>query len=323
MYSNGKLMETILYDTIYEKLQEPVKIYLNRETKELLENDCTSFSITNRNHFYNLLIINYIDLYLKHLEETGKKVLTIMDEDIIGGNKEMFPLISRKIAYKTQTIEDYKERGDYISLRISSYNVAAISEMIASTTNDIKVSVFFRNLFLDYLSLPAYKREQILFKEQYEKITEALKHNLKISYRNRDRKKSHIFSIHSIELSKLEFHNYLVGSFDNRPGAASIKLTSIETVHVINEKATFPDNFDECYAAMKENGIQFGISELKYYKLYLTAEEYLRYTQRYLDRPKIHDQGHDDKGNWYIFNCSKFQLEGYFNPFGNGINIKD
>ena len=165
-------METNLYDTIYEKLQEPVKIYLNRETKELLENDCTSFSITNRNHFYNLLIINYIDLYLKHLEETGKKVLTIMDEDIIGGNKEMFPLISRKIAYKTQTIEDYKERGDYISLRISSYNVAAISEMIASTTNDIKVSVFFRNLFLDYLSLPAYKREQILFKEQYEKITE-------------------------------------------------------------------------------------------------------------------------------------------------------
>ena len=93
--------------------------------------------------------------------------------------------------------------------------------------------------------------------------------------------------------------------------------------NVINEKSAFSDNFDECYAAMKENGIQFGISELKYYKLYLTAEEYLRYTQRYLDRPKIHDQGHDDKGNWYIFNCSKFQLEGYFNPFGNGINIKD
>ena len=44
-------METDLYDTIYEKLQEPVKIYLNRETKELLENDCTSFSITNRKPF--------------------------------------------------------------------------------------------------------------------------------------------------------------------------------------------------------------------------------------------------------------------------------
>ena len=133
---------------------------------------------------------------------------------------------------------------------------------------------------------------------------------------------SSIFSIHSIELSKLEFHNYLVGSFDNRPGAASIKLTSIETVHVINEKATFSDNFDECYAAMKENGIQFGISELKYYKLYLTAEEYLRYTQRYLDRPKIQNQGHDEKGTWYIFNCSKFQLDGYFNPFGDEIDIK-
>lgn len=322
LYSKGISMQTNIYDTIYEKLQEPVKIYLNKETKLLLENDYTNFNIVNKNHFYNLLITNYIELYLKHLEETGKKVLSIMDEDIIGGNKEMFPVISRKIAYKTQTIEDYKERGDFISLRISSNNVSTISEMIASTTNDIKVSVFFRNLFLDYLSLPAYKREQIIFKEQYDKITNALSNNFKISYRNKDRKKSHVFSIHSIELSKLEFHNYLVGSFDNKPGAASIKLTSIETVRIINEKTAFPDNFDECYAAMKDNGVQFGISELKYWKVYITDEGYTRYTQRYLDRPKIHSQGKDEKGTWYIFNCSKFQLDGYFNPFGNKIILE-
>ena len=246
-----------------------------------------------------------------------------MNEDIIGGNKEQFLIISRKIAYRTQNNIDYKEKGDYISLRINSHSTSLIAEMIASASSDIKISVFFRNLFLDYLSLPAYKREQIIFKEQYEKITHALKNKLKISYRNKDKKKSHIFSIRSIELSKLEFHNYIVGSFENRPGAASIKLTSIETIRVLNERTTFPETFEECYAAMKDNGFQFGISELKNHKIYLSNEEYLRYTQRYLDRPKIQDQGHDDKGNWYIFNCSKFQLEGYFNPFGNGINIKD
>lgn len=316
-------MQTNLYDTIYEKLQEPVKIYLNKETKLLLENDCSNFTIQNKNQFYNLLISNYIELYIKHLEETDRKILDIMNEDIIGGNKEQFLIISRKIAYRTQNNIDYKEKGDYISLRINSHSTSLIAEMIASASSDIKISVFFRNLFLDYLSLPAYKREQIIFKEQYEKITHALKNKLKISYRNKDKKKSHIFSIRSIELSKLEFHNYIVGSFENRPGAASIKLTSIETIRVLNERTAFSENFDECYAAMKDNGFQFGISELKNHKIYLSNEEYLRYTQRYLDRPKIQDQGHDDKGNWYIFNCSKFQLEGYFNPFGDGIKIEE
>lgn len=89
-------MQTNLYDTIYEKLQEPVKIYLNKETKLLLENDCNNFSIQNKNQFYNLLISNYIELYIKHLEETGRKILNIMNEDIIGGNKEQFLIISRK-----------------------------------------------------------------------------------------------------------------------------------------------------------------------------------------------------------------------------------
>ena len=76
-------MQTNLYDTIYEKLQEPVKIYLNKETKLLLENDCSNFAIQNKNQFYNLLISNYIELYIKQLEETGRKILDIMNEDII------------------------------------------------------------------------------------------------------------------------------------------------------------------------------------------------------------------------------------------------
>ena len=181
-------MQTNLYDTIYEKLQEPVKIYLNKETKLLLENDCSNFAIQNKNQFYNLLISNYIELYIKQLEETGRKILDIMNEDIIGGNKEQFLIISRKIAYRAQNNIDYKEKGDYISLRINSRSTSLIAEMIVSASSDIKISVFFRNLFLDYLSLPAYKREQIIFKEQYEKITHALKNKLKISYRNKDKR---------------------------------------------------------------------------------------------------------------------------------------
>lgn len=312
-----------IYDYIYEKLQEPVKVYLNKETKELLEHDCESFGIATRNEFYNLLVSNYISEYVEHLEEAGKRILSMMDEMIVARNRDELPVIARKIAWKNATAEDYKERGEYVSIRINSYNTDPIAEMISSAADNVKVSVFFRNLFLNYLSLPAYRREQIIFIDNYNTIMKALKDGLKISYRNKNKKKSHNFSIRSLEQSDLEFHNYLVGSFDHLPGAASIKLSSIETVHILNEKAAFNDTFEECYKAMEDNGCQFGISELKYWKCYLSADELRTYNGRYLDRPAIFRQGSDDKGNWYIFNCSRFQLDGFFNPFGSSIEFEE
>ena len=304
-----------LYDYIYEKLQEPVKVYLNKETKELLEHDCESFGIATRNEFYNLLVSNYISEYVEHLEESGKRILSIMDEMIVARNRDELPVIARKIAWKNATAEDYKERGEYESIRINSYNTDPIAEMISSAADSVKVSVFFRNLFLNYLSLPAYRREQIIFIDSYNTIMKALKDGLKISYRNKNKKKSHTLSVYSLEQSDLEFHNYLIGSFGQGKGAASIKLLSIETVRILNEKAVFDDTFEECYKAMEDNGCQFGIGELKYWKLYLTDEDLNTYKSRYIERPKIYSRGEDEKGKYCIFNCSDFQLKGFFMPF--------
>lgn len=311
------------YDYIYEKLQEPIKVYLNKETKELLEHDCQSFGISTRNEFYNLLVSNYISEYVNHLEESGKRILSMMEDLIVARNKDELPAIARKIAWKDATALDSRERGEYISIRINTDNADTIAEMISSAIDNVKVSVFFRNLFLNYLSLPAYRREQIIFIDSYNTIAKALKEGLKISYRNRSRKKSHIFSIYSLEQSDLEFHNYLIGSFDHVPGAASIKLSSIETVRILNEKASFNDTFKQCYQAMEANGCQFGISELKYWKCYLNADELRTYHGHYLDRPAIYRQGSDDKGNWYIFNCSRFQLDSFFNAFGESIKFEE
>lgn len=314
-------MPAKLYDYIYEKLQEPIKVYLNKETKELLEHDCKSFGISTRNEFYNLLLANFISEYVNQLEGSGKRILSMMEDLIVARNKDELPAIARKIAWKDATALDSRERGEYISIRINADNADTIAEMISSAIDNVKVSVFFRNLFLNYLSLPAYRREQIIFIDSYNTITKALKEGLKISYRNRSRKKSHIFSIYSLEQSDLEFHNYLIGSFDHVPGAASIKLSSIETVRILNEKASFNDTFEQCYQAMEDNGCQFGISELKYWKCYLNADELKTYHGRYLDRPAIYRQGSDDKGNWYIFNCSRFQLDSFFNAFGESIKF--
>lgn len=316
-------MEEKLYDKIYEKLQMPIKIYLNNETKKLLEHDCESFDIKNKNLFYNTLVSNYIGDYVKHLENEGKQILEIMQDSIINGNKDDFPSIARKIAYKNATSEDIKEHGDYISLRINLKNIDLIADAIASTNENIKVSIFFRNLFLDYLSLPIYRREQIIYIDQYNKIIKAINEGLKISYWNKNKHKSHNLSVYSIKQSGLEYHNYVIGSRDNKPGASSIKLSSIGTVRLLNEKAAFNDTFKECYKVMKENGCQFGVDSIKYHKVYLTDEDIKTYNNRYLDRPIIYKNGVDEKGKFYIFNCSRFQLEGYFNPFKHLIEIEE
>lgn len=317
-------MATSLYDRIYEKLNEPVKIYLSKDVKTMLEDDCHNFDIKNRNKFYNLLIINYIDDYTSKLEKTGKTILSRMNDLILGGNKEDFPVIARKMAFESNSIKDDNDKEEFISVRVNSDNIPVVAEAIANVTDEVKVSVFFRNLFLNYLSLPAYRREQIIFNKQYEMILKAIEDKRQVSYRNKNKKKSTVFNIYSLEQSATEFHNYLVGSFDgDNTGASSIKLLNIESVRILDEKNVYSDNFKECYEAMKLNGFQFFINELQHHKVYLTDEEFTIYNNRYLDRPVYIDHGEDEGGKYYIFNSSKFQLEGYFSPFKNNIRIYD
>ena len=314
-----------LYDEVYDKLKEPIKIYLNSETKRLLESDCKNFEIKNKNQFYNTLISNYIGDYVDHLEKEAKQILEMMQDLIIGGNKDDFPSIARKIAYKNAFSDELKERSSYISLRVNANNTIQVAEMIATTDENVKVSVFFRNLFLNYLSLPVYKREQIIFADQYNKIMRSIKEHLMISYRNKNKHESRDFSVYSIKQSGIELHNYVIGSQNNdhAVGTVSIKLSSIGSVRLLNEKATFNSTFEECYKPMKDNGYQFGIDEVKYWKVYLTDKEYNKYEKRYLDRPTIYDAGSDEGGNYYIFNCSEFQLKNYFCPFGNKIQYTE
>ena len=314
-----------LYDENYDKLQDSKKIYLNKETKRLLENDCKSFEIKNKNLFYNTLISNYIETYVDNLEKEAKQILDMMQDLIVGGNKDDFPSIARKIAYKNAFSDEFKERSSYISLRINANNKIKVADMMTSINEDVKVSVFFRNLFLNYLSLPLYKREQIIFTDQYNKIMKSINEHRMISYRNKNKRESSDFSVYCIKQSGIEFHNYIIGSQNNdhAAGTISIKLSSIGSVRLLNEKATFNSTFDECYKPMKDNGYQFGIDEIRYWKVYLTDKEYGKYEKRYLDRPAIYDTGSDEGGNYYIFNCSQFQLEGYFCPFGNKIQYTE
>ncbi len=308
-----------LYDETIDRFQEPIKVYLNIKTKELLEDDCEIFGFNSRNKFYNVLITNYVNDYINHIEIDSKQTLAIMENLISTDSKEEFPIIAKKIVYKNISFEDIKERSDYISLRINIDSIIQIAEIISATNEDIKFSAFFRDLFSNYLSLPVYRREQIIFNDQYKKIMKSIENKQKISYWNKNTRKSHNLSVHSIEQSRIEFHNYVVGSSDNYAGAYSIKLSSIGSVRLLDEKSCFNNTFNECYEVMKRNGCQFGVEAPEIWKVYLTDDDIKIYNNRYLDRPKIRKKGVDDKGKYYVFDCSKFQLEGYFNPFGGRI----
>ena len=275
------------------------------------------FDVDNKNYFFNLLIANYIDEYVSILEKRKDKMLEVLNENIIGGNKEDFIEIAYKLAHNSIQSEGYGDNDRFISLRIANDNVAPIASLI-SKTNQPKVSVFLRNLFMSYLTLPAYKREQIIYAKQYNVMLKALSRNVKISYRNRKKRKSHTMSPYSVEQSLIEFHNYVIGTIDGKSGATSVKLLNMESVIMLSDKCELSDNFKEAYKVMQQNGIQFAVDELKRHKVYMSDEAYKKYNVRYIDKPVIVDSGADENGEYYIFNCSKFQLENFFMPFGEG-----
>ena len=64
------------------------------------------------------------------------------------------------------------------------------------------------------------------------------------------------------------------------------------------------------------NGIQFAVQEDRLFTIVLSKDGYNNYLNRYLEQPEPIETEHMDDGSVRMtFDCSLFQLKGYFEPF--------
>lgn len=295
-------------------MEEKIKIYLAKETLQTLLKDMEMFEFykkdgnLNKNDFLNTLIINYYENYQKNLNDVFhsiRKVVKDFDNDAT-------------IAYDIlQIFETKVNRLDeakfdaLISLKPTKRSSSVVHYIQQHLLQGSTMSNYFRNMLTSYSLLPQDKREQIIFKENYEKLKEAISKKRKIYFTTTTSDVKHISSPYAIANSKEELFNYLLTEYKQK--AYSFRLSRMKEVVILNEVCEFSEEIVASLEKMKVCGPQFAINEEGEICVELTEHGQQMFKKMYLHRPtpiRI-------ENNFYYFDCSSNQIYQYFFRFGN------
>ena len=303
---------------------EKIKINLSKKTLNDLLNDMSTFEYykkngeINKNGFINTLLKNYFAIYDSNVNKQIDAYTKILKEHIYQDNKVTEIVNSLISSNDLLPFETNKNIETSISLKLTNSNYSIFRVIENKYLSYQSISSFFRNLIESYLSLPKYKREQIIYLPTYELLMDAINDKRKIKIYLKNDNERDIFP-YKISTNKEEIYNYLVGlTFaKEKYTVSSIHLSRIEYIYLLKEKYDLSEENKEKLEKVIENGAQFPYTNPCLAKIKLTKEGQRLYKKKYVNRPsaeKIED-------NIYHFNCSFDQLVLYFFSFGKDAKV--
>lgn len=315
----------------WEALDGKVNVYVNEEMFNGINEDARNFKITkpsgsvNLNKLCNLIIYNYLEQYIERINHRAEVVYEILQSNGISPDDGKLMDMAKEIAYTdiVAASPSYGSKKRVLSLVIDRDKRATVKEAIFKSFKDIQISVFLRGLIGSYLDLPVYQRELIVYADRIRKIETAIEQHEAVRYKNRESGKIPQFFPSMIEHSKHEYFNYVVGQFDNdRHSTAPVRLANMDDLVLTGVSAVFTDDFETMKEKMLRNGIQFAIQDDQVHTVTLTPDGYRNFEKRYLERPEPLTTVFNEDGTVTLtFDCSMFQLEAYFCPFKDNIEI--
>lgn len=286
-----------LTESSYSKLIEDIRLF------KISKSDKT----INKNKFINLLFKNFYSMYEDDIDKTINNINSVVD------NKEL----SKEIALKLQnSIADSKNNYFNKGLTfILNDDNSSLFEYIERDLLYISASAYFRNMIMEYLSHPQYKREEIIYKDRVDKILDGINNKCLLQFKVND--KVVIFRPYKLGTSKEEVYSYLIGK--NQTGATlSYNISTIKDVIVTRDSYVFTKEESEILEENINNGIQFPYSSPYRCTIRLTQRGIETFEKRYVNRPIPVAVD----GNKYTFSCSFFQLRSYFLAFGHDAYIE-
>jgi len=303
---------------------EKIKINLSNKSLNDLLNDMVTFEYykrngeINKNGFLNTLLKNYFTTYDNMMNSHIDTYAKILKKHIYQENK---------IA---EIVNDLIKTNELLPFKVNKNIEASISFKLINSNHNIfrvienkylsyqSISSFFRNLIESYLSLPKYKREQIIYLPTYELLMDAIKDKRKIKiYLKKDNEK--VIFPYKVSSNKEEIYNYLIGlSYSkNKYTINSIHLSRIDYIYLLKEKFDIEEENITKLERVIENGAQFPYTTPCIAQIKLTKTGQRLYRKKYLNRPNV-IKIEDDV---YHFNCSFDQLVLYFFSFGKEAQI--
>ena len=296
---------------------EKIKITVPKSTYDIIIKDCENFGFNksettlNKNFFLNTLIVNYYDRFSANEEIFKDNLLKVINEKI---NDDQDIILEKilNVFRKNETLDSDK-KTEIINLKPTKLSEKQIIFIENNLINNTSISSFYRNLFTSYAHNPQNFRELIIFKENYDLLTESIEKNRKVSITLKNGQVINDSSVYKIENSKEELFNYvLIANGKNKP--LTLRLSRIKYVSLLNSKREISSDLEELFTRQINYGVQYpynsSYEEQVIVKFSNKGKELFK--KIYLYRPipeKIED-------NLYYFNCSHEQIIHYFRRFG-------
>jgi len=185
-----------------------------------------------------------------------------------------------------------------------------------------KMTDVLRDIILEYLALPSYIREQILFAKTYEKIQKAFKNKHECIITTIKNKQYNI-RIVDIQIDKEGYRNYILAEAKETYSDKDYKLRAfkLSTIDIVSELSNImveisKQSIDDVHYRSVFNGPAHISSVPNRYDIkFLDVELFY---DLYKDRPNFEELNHKDE---FRFSAGDFQMLNYLKPFGNKIQI--
>lgn len=312
-----------------------VTFYLNSIAHDGLKKDQILFHIgKNESTLIKRIIVNYYPKYNKEMSKLNNKIkesiASQIDSQLI--SEEAYVNVAWKITkYLCESTIDKSVSQNKKNLKVKLHfrinkKENDLDQILMLCPSDASKSEFIANIIYSYLNKPQYERERIVFKEELDRLEQAISENqqVRIVYSSSKSGKSQFQIIHPYKIcvSKEELFNYVL--FQKKKNeitiASTMHLYNIITVYPVPYECTFNKEILNYFKRMEKNGVQYSINEDTIFKIRLTEQGKQLYHYNYLEKPIALDYSDSAQGI-YCFDCSRLQFRNYFSRFYSNVEI--
>jgi len=302
---------------IGDVMTEKYKIYISEDTKKRLANDAELFEFTrpdgsvNLNGFLKELIVQYFDLHrcsneelLDHLLQDLTLIRTLRPKDAAA-------LADRIIHTYINNREPSSGKSTVITLTVSgaSYNIIQIIEN--NLLKDTSLSGYLKEMFLSYLSMPRNKREEIIFRENYQTINEAIRNDRVLAFSSSATMGNTLVEPYMIATSKEEQFGYLLCRDPRSGKERSFRVSRLRNLFATSEPF-IRNTYVEEELIRKSLRSPYSMQEEVHAIVRLTEHGKDMFRMIVKNRPILSSI----EGDLYHFDWPILQLEDYFKRFG-------
>lgn len=312
---------------------DKINIYVPENISESIENDAIMFEIfkkdgmtPNKNRLLNQIISGYYEEYYNEAESAYQTIFSTLSKTCLSQKEK--EQISKDIldSVVLPPAPTRKEKGrTCISLKPLTENDGIISQITSKVSSE-SISQIFCRILTGYCNNPINKREQIVFKENYDKIQNACSRKKSICFNTIwSPKFNHMVIPYKIVTSTEEMFNYLLCAEYNpdteQQEARTYRLNRIKSVFGGNISESILSKTKHYLDRMIKFGPAYPINDDEESCIELNENGIKKYQKIAFGRPKFDRKESSENIHHYYFKCSKEQLLFYFRRFGNDAKV--